>query len=75
MDQKKTGSFLQSLRKEKGLTQEELAEKFSVSSRTISRWETGRNMPDISAILLDRLKEEMAMEQICSLKGLKYAIK
>ena len=50
MDQKKTGSFLQSLRKEKGLTQEELAEKFSVSSRTISRWETGRNMPDISLL-------------------------
>lgn len=50
MDQKKTGSFLQSLRKEKGLTQEELAEKFSVSGRTVSRWETGRNMPDISML-------------------------
>ena len=50
MDQKKTGEFLQSLRKEKGMTQEELAEKFSVTSRTVSRWETGRNMPDISLL-------------------------
>ena len=50
MDQKKTGSLLQSLRKEKGLTQQELAEKFSVSSRTVSRWETGSNMPDISLL-------------------------
>ena len=50
MDQKKTGAFLQILRKEKGLTQEELAEKFSVTSRTVSRWETGRNMPDISLL-------------------------
>jgi transcriptional regulator with XRE-family HTH domain len=41
MDQKKTGAFLQSLRKERELTQEELAEKFSVTSRTVSRWETG----------------------------------
>ncbi len=50
MDQKKTGEFLQTLRKEKELTQEELAEKFSVTSRTVSRWETGRNMPDISLL-------------------------
>ena len=50
MDQKKTGEFLQSLRKAKGMTQEELAEKFSVTSRTVSRWETGRNMPDISLL-------------------------
>ena len=50
MDQKKTGAFLQSLRKERELTQEELAEKFSVTSRTVSRWETGKNMPDISLL-------------------------
>ena len=50
MDQKKTGAFLQSLRKERELTQEELAEKFSVTSRTVSRWETGENMPDISLL-------------------------
>ena len=41
MDQKKTGLFLRELRKEKELTQEQLAEQFNVSSRTVSRWETG----------------------------------
>ena len=41
MNQKKTGEFLKHLRKEKGLTQEQLAERFYVSSRTVSRWETG----------------------------------
>ena len=51
MNQVKIGSFLKSLRKEKGLTQEQLAEKFNVASRTISRWETGRNMPDISLLI------------------------
>ena len=50
MDQKKTGAFLRSLRKERNLTQEELSEKFSVTSRTVSRWETGKNMPDISLL-------------------------
>jgi len=51
MDQKKTGNFLKSLRKEKGLTQEQLAERFYVSSRTVSRWETGSNMPDIDMLM------------------------
>lgn len=51
MDQKKTGSFLRELRKEKGLTQEQAAEKFNTSARTISRWETGAYMPDISLLI------------------------
>lgn len=46
MDQIKIGSFLKKLRKEKNLTQESLAEKLNVSARTVSRWETGSNMPD-----------------------------
>ena len=50
MDQKKTGSFLRELRKEHGITQEQFAEKLGVSARTISRWETGNNMPDISLL-------------------------
>ena len=41
MDQKKIGRFLKELRKEKVITQEQLAEKIKVSSRTVSRWETG----------------------------------
>jgi len=51
MDQSKIGAFLKSLRKEKGFTQKQLAEQMSVSSRTVSRWETGSNMPDISILI------------------------
>ncbi len=51
MDQVKIGSFLKELRKEKNLTQEKLAEQLSVSNRTVSRWETGSNMPDIGMLV------------------------
>ena len=51
MDQKKIGSFLKELRKEKGVTQEQLAERFFVSGRTVSRWETGSNMPDVDLLI------------------------
>ena len=51
MDQRKIGFFLKELRKEKNLTQEQLAEKMNVSGRTVSRWETGHNMPDISLLV------------------------
>lgn len=51
MDQVKIGAFLKELRKEKELTQEELGEQFNVSSRTVSRWETGSNMPDLSLLI------------------------
>lgn len=52
MDQMKIGNFLKELRKEKGITQAQLAETLNVFARTVSRWETGSNMPDIS-ILVD----------------------
>lgn len=51
MDQKKIGNLLKKLRSEKGLTQEQLAEILNVSNRTVSRWETGSNMPDISLLV------------------------
>lgn len=51
MDQQKIGGFLKKLRKEKNLTQEQLAEQLNVSGRTVSRWETGSNMPDISILV------------------------
>lgn len=44
MDQKKIGSFLKELRKEKGITQEQFAENLNVSGRTVSRWETGGSL-------------------------------
>lgn len=51
MDTKKIGAFLKVLRKERGLTQEQLAERLFVSGRTVSRWETGTNMPDLSILI------------------------
>ena len=51
MDQKKIGSLLKELRKEKGLTQEQFAEIVNVSSRTVSRWENGNNMPDLDILI------------------------
>ena len=50
-DQKKTGAMLKTLRKERGFTQEQIAEHFNVSSRTVSRWENGINLPDISLLI------------------------
>ncbi len=52
MDQIKIGSFIQEKRKEKNLTQLQLAQKLNVTDRAVSKWETGRAMPD-SAIMLD----------------------
>lgn len=51
MDTKKIGEFLKILRREKGLTQEQLAEILLVSGRSVSRWETGKNMPDLSILI------------------------
>ncbi|MDE6749681.1 MAG: helix-turn-helix domain-containing protein [Lachnospiraceae bacterium] len=51
MDQKKIGKLLKELRNEKGLTQEQLAEIFNVSNRTVSRWENGNNMPDLDILI------------------------
>lgn len=52
MNQEKIGNFLKELRLEKGLTQTELADKFYTTSRSVSRWETGKSLPDLS-ILID----------------------
>ena len=52
MDQVKIGKFISKLRKEKKLTQEELAEKLGITSKSISRWENGKTMPDYSVISL-----------------------
>ncbi len=51
MDQQKIGSFLKTLRSERGMTQEELADRMNVSRRTVSRWETGSNMPDLAILV------------------------
>ena len=50
MNQQITGKFIAHKRKEKNLTQEQLAEKLGVSNKTISKWETGKCMPDYTVV-------------------------
>ena len=51
IDKKEFGSFLAELRKEKGLTQKELAEKLFVSDKAVSKWETGGSIPDVALLM------------------------
>lgn len=59
MDQVKIGKFIAELRKEKNMTQQQLGDKIGVSFKTISKWENGRGMPELS--LLKPLSEELGV--------------
>lgn len=59
MDHYVTGAAIRSLREKRGMTQAELARKLLVSDKTISKWETGRGLPDIS--LLEPLARELGI--------------
>lgn len=66
MNREKFGSFVAMLRKEKGLTQKELAEQLFISNKAVSKWETGASVPDIGlliplATLLDVTVTELLM--------------
>lgn len=51
MDQVKTGKFIAQMRNEQGLTQSQLADKLFISNKTISKWETGKGLPEVSLML------------------------
>ena len=51
MNQIKTGQFIAQVRKEKNMTQAQLAEKLFISNKTVSKWETGKGMPEVSLML------------------------
>lgn len=59
MNQKRIGIFIAECRKEKKLTQEQLADKLGVTNRSVSRWENGKNMPDYSIL-----------KELCSILGI-----
>lgn len=59
MNQSNIGLFIQTLRKEKGLTQRELADRLGISDKAVSKWETARSMPDTS--LLEPLCSELGI--------------
>lgn len=62
----KVGGLIYSLRKEKGMTQKQLADEMNISDKTVSKWERGQGLPDVS--LLGRLAEifNVDMEKILS---------
>ena len=64
MDQEKIGKFIANLRKEQKLTQEQLAEKLGVTDKSVSRWENGKTMPDISMLSI------LANELNCTIQEL-----
>lgn len=51
MDQIKTGKFISTMRKEQSLTQRQLAEKLNISDKTVSKWECGNGMPEVSLMV------------------------
>lgn len=67
MDRYVTGEVIKRLRESKRMTQEELAEKISVSSKAVSKWETGRGYPDISS--LEPLADTLGISVIELLSG------
>ena len=66
MDQRKIGKFIAALRKEKGLTQEQLGETLGVTNKTISRWENGNYMPDVEMLLLLSEKFGVSINELIS---------
>ena len=50
MDTAKTGAYLASLRKNAGMTQQEVADRLGVSNKTVSKWESGGGFPDITVL-------------------------
>lgn len=64
MDQKKIGAFLKELRREKNLTQQQLAEILCVTNRSISRWENGVNMPDFDLVIEIADYYDVSIEEI-----------
>lgn len=59
MDQKKTGQFIAALRKNRNMTQRQLAEKLDISEKTISKWECGNGLPEVTY-----------MEPLCEILGI-----
>ena len=66
MDQIKIGKFIAALRKERGMTQEQLGEKLGVTNKTVSRWENGNYMPDVEMLSLLSKEFGVSMNELIS---------
>ena len=71
MEQSKVGKFIAECRKKKNMTQAELAEKLNITDRAISKWETGKGMPD-SSIMLELCNElDISVNELLSREAIK----
>ena len=66
MDQIKIGKFIAALRKEKGMTQEQLGQKLGVTNKTVSRWENGNYMPDVETLLMLSKEFGVSMNELAA---------
>ena len=66
MNQEKIGKFIAEKRKSKNLTQEEFAEKLGVSSKSVSRWENGKCMPDLSLLIPISKELDISINELMS---------
>lgn len=73
MEEQKVAHFICSLRKEKGMTQKELAEQLNITDKAVSKWERGRSYPDVTLIM--KLAEILGVTATELLKGEKETIK
>ena len=71
MDLKQIGMFLAQLRKEQGLTQEQLGEKLSVTNKTVSRWENGNYLPPVEMLQMLSQLYGVTINEILSAQRLK----
>ena len=67
MDEQKIASFICSLRKEKGMTQKELAEQLNITDKAVSKWERGLSYPDVTLIM--KLAEILGVTRNGTFKG------
>lgn len=70
MDLQKIGKFISDLRKEKGLTQDQLGEKLGVTNKTVSRWETGTYLPPVDILMSLSEMYDISINEILSGKRL-----
>ena len=69
MEQEKIGKFIKKLRKENNLTQKDLADKYGVTYQAVSKWETGKNIPDISLLKEISKHFNVNIEDLLALDG------
>lgn len=75
MDSQKIGKFIAKKRKEKGLTQQSLANQLGVTNKAISKWETGTGIPDVSLLKSLSVALDITVDELLSGEELQYEVK